>query len=386
MKMDAWHLPWGRETVSHGILDINRGCNITCRACYNALPPSFKTLQEIEAELNVLKSHRPHLGYIAIAGGEVLLHPQLCEIIRFLKERGLVVQLFTNGLLLDDRRLSELKQTGLEIIFVHLDSGQTRPDLPPGASREQLRDLWEEKTTLIARHGIDVGLTMTAYEGNLVEVRDMVEYVVDSPHVNYLLVTLFRDTDNIAEIRGNIDSGLRGSLRDPASKRIDTLTNRQIIPYLHDELQFQPFGYLGSNKDTDDPRWLSYMVATRRDPSGKVVRYSPRPSLFEQAYCALALRLAGKFPMYQRQSVFQLIAQLSMNSLMGGNLMGNMKFLIGSCRPGSKLRTKRLLFQCPAQIENDGSLTHCENCPDAVAKNGGLVPLCISDKVISERS
>lgn len=381
MKIDAWHLPWGRETVSHGIMDINRGCNISCRACYNALPAGSKSLAEIEAELKALQSHRPHLKYVAVAGGEVLLHPDLPAIIRLLKAEGLVVQLFTNGLLLDDRRLAELKQTGLEIIFVHADSGQTRPDLAHDPSREQLRALWEQKTALIARHGIDVGLTMTAYAGNLDEVRDMVEFTIDSPHVNYLLVTLFRDTDNMAEIRGDIDAGLRGSLVDPSRERTDTLTNRQFIPWLREELGLRPFGYLGSNKDIEDPRWLSYMVATRRGRDGKVVRYSPRPSAFEQAYATLSLRLAGKFPMYQRQSSFQLIAQLIMNGLMGGDFAGNMKFLIQSCRPGDKLGTKRLLFQCPAQIEADGTVTHCENCPDAVAKNGGLVPLCISDKV-----
>jgi hypothetical protein len=59
-----------------------------------------------------------------------------------------------------------------------------------------------------------------------------------------------------------------------------------------------------------------------------------------------------------------------------------MNFLIRACRPGGRLGTKRLLFQCPAQVEQDGTLTHCRNCPDAVVKHGGLVPLCISDKVI----
>lgn len=373
--------PGGRETVSHGILDINRGCNITCRACYNSRPPSFKTLAEVAAELKALQAHRPHLKYVAVVGGEVLLHPELGAIIRMLKGRGLVVQLFTNGLLLDDRRLSELKRTGLEIIFVHADSGQTRPDLPSHPSGGQLRKLWEERTRLIARHGIDVGLTMTAYAENLAEVREMVEYVVDSPHVNYLLVTLFRDTENIGEIRGDIDRGMRGSLVNAAREQTDTLTNRQIIPWLREALRLRPFGYLGSNKDDDDPRWLSYMVATRRGPRGDVVRYSPRPSAFEKLYAWLSLRLAGKFPMYQRQSAFQLIVQLFMNGLMGGDFAGNMKFLIQSWRPGSTLRTKRLLFQCPAQIDADGSVTHCRNCPDAVAKNSGLVPLCISDKV-----
>lgn len=381
MKIDAWHLPWGRETVSHAILDINRGCNITCRACYNSRPPRCKTLAEIENELDRLRARRPHLRYLAVVGGEVLLHPELCEIIRLLKRRGMVAQLFTNGLLLDERQMDELAATGLEIIFVHIDSGQTRPDLPPNPTRAELRALWENRTTLIARHGIDAGLTMTAYEENLGEVRDMVEYVIDSPHVNYLLVTLFRDTENIAEIRGTIDSGMRGRLIDPGRARNDTLNNWDMISLLRKELRLRPFGFLGSNKCADDPRWLSYMVATRRGRNGQVTRYSPRPSAFEDLYVKWSLKCSGKFPMYQRQSTFQLFAQLVMNSFMGGDFAGNLRYLAAALRPGGMVRTKRLLFQCPAQIEADGTVTHCENCPDAVAKNGGLVPLCISDKV-----
>ena len=384
MKVDAWHLPWGRETVSHGILDINRGCNITCRACYNSRPPSFKPLAEIAAELTELRSRRK-LAHVSLVGGEVLLHPGLIEIIDFLKSERLCVQLFTNGLLLDDGRLDALRQTGLDIIYVHIDRGQTRPDLPSDPTHDQLRRLWDEKASLIARHGIDVGLTMTAYEGELSDVRDMVEYVVDSPHVNYLLVTLFRETENIAGLQGTIDSGLRGSLIDPDRPRTDTLTNRHIIPYLHDELGMRPFAYLGSNKDRDDPRWLSYMVATARNGQGEVRRYGLKASAFEKAFCALSLRLAGKYPMYQRQSAFQLIAQLLLNGLSGGDFMGNFRFLTRVFRPGVRLGAKRLLFQCPAQIEEDGTLTHCLNCPDAVVKNGGLVPLCISDRVEERR-
>lgn len=378
MKLDAWHLPWGRETVSHGIIDVNRGCNITCRACYNSLPAAFKSLEEVKAEVAELRSRRT-LGAVSVAGGEPLLHPKLTEIIRYLKQEGLCVHLFSNGVLLDDRRCEELRRAGLDIIFVHIDRGQTRPDLPRNPTREQIERLWDEKTELIARHGIDVGLTMTAYAGEIDNVREMVEYSVDSPHVNYLLVTLFRDTGNIADLTGNIDSGIRGRLVDAARERTDTLTNWDMVELMR-EIKMLPFAYLGSNKDRDDPRWLSYLVAARRGRGGGVARHSMKAGAFERTACALSLRLAGKYPMYLRQSAPQLFAQLILNGITGGDFIGNMKFFFKALMPG-KLSVKRLLFQCPAQIEADGTLTHCLNCPDAVVKNGGLVPLCISDRV-----
>lgn len=379
MKMDAWHLPWGRKTVPHALVDILRGCNIRCSACYNTLPPSAKSLGDIEAELKSLLERR-QLGSVSLIGGEVLLHPDLVKAVRLVKDRGLCAQLFSNGVLLDDQRLTALKDAGLDIIFVHIDSGQTRPELPRQPSREQLRQLWEEKTSLIARHGIDAGLTMTAFDGKLSEVRDMVEFMVDSEQTNYLLVTLFRDTGNL-ELHGNLDSGLTGKICDATRPRTDSLNNWQIIAYLQKEMKFRPFAFLGSNKDANDPRWLSYLVATCRRRDGSVVRYSLKASAFEKVACALSLRLAGKYPMYRPPGVFPLVVQLFLNGIMGGDFLGNMKFLLQSCRPGVKLGAKRLLFQCPAEVSADGTVTHCRNCPDAVLKRGELVPICISDRV-----
>lgn len=378
MKVDAWHLPWGKESVPHALLDIIRGCNITCNACYNFLPQCVKSLPEIEHDLTTMLSQR-HLEAVSLVGGEVFLHPNLCDIVKLLKTRGLSVHIFTNGVLLDDRKLSQLKDAGLDMIFVHIDGGQTRPDLPLHPSRDQLRNLWEEKTTLVARHGIDVGLTMTAFEERLTDVLDIVTYTVNSVHVNYLLVTLFRNTGNILNIHGDLHSGLHGTLRDPSHKRTDTLTNMQISQYLHDKLRLRPFAYLGSNMSADDPRWLSYLVAAGRNGSGTPVSCCIKASMLEKACLALMFLLSGKYPMYRRQNTLQLIVQLTLNAFLGGDLRGNMRFLAQCCRPNSRLGVKRLLFQCPADIKEDGSVVHCLNCPDAVVKEGKLVPVCISD-------
>ncbi len=381
MTVDAWHLPWGKETVPHGLLDVIRGCNISCNACYNSLPPSMSTMPEIEAELKTLMTHR-RLGSVSIVGGEVLLHPELCRIIRLIKAHGLCAQIYTNGLLLDDRLLDKLKEAKLDIISLHIERGQKRPDLPENASLDQLRELWEAKAALIARHEIDVGLTMTAFEDKLEDVYNIVSFVNDSPHVNYLLVTLFRDTDRFKEINGGLLSGeLRGTLCNPSQRRVDTLTNVRMSRLLREQLCLRPFGFLGSNKNARDPRWLSYLVVTRRNRRGEVVRYAAKASAFERAYLALSLRFAGKYPMYRRQSTTQLIVHLALNALTGGDFGGNMKFLFGSLLFPGRLGAKRLLFQCPAEVEADGTVVHCRNCPDAVVKNGELVPVCLADKV-----
>ena len=380
MNVDAWRLPWAIDTAPHALLDVIRGCNISCNACYNTQAPFVKPLADVEGELKTLLSLR-RLESASLIGGEVLLHPQLCDLVRLIKSHGLSAQICTNGVLLDDRSLAQLKAAGLDMVTVHVDRGQTRPDLPPHPTREQVRELREKMAALIAKHGMDVGLTMTAFEERIGDVGDAVSLAIESPYVHYLLVTLFRDMTNFAGIRGDLVAGMRGTLRDPERKPAPTLTNTKIIRYLREELNLRPFCYLGSNVDADDPRWLSYLVVTRRDRAGTLLRHSMKVSGFEKAFLALSFKSKGRYPMYRRPNAFQVIVQVLMNGVTGGDFGGNARFLARCCRPGGKPRAKRILFQYLADIEPDGTVAHCISCPDAVLKNGKLVPVCIGDYV-----
>jgi hypothetical protein len=74
---------------------------------------------------------------------------------------------------------------------------------------------------------------------------------------------------------------------------------------------------------------------------------------------------------------------LLLNALAGGRLAGNLRLLARASGPGARLTAKRLLFQRPAAIDEQGRVVHCQPCPDAVVKDGRMVPLCISDCVTS---
>ena len=63
----------------------------------------------------------------------------------------------------------------------------------------------------------------------------------------------------------------------------------------------------------------------------------------------------------------------------------NLRLLRDASRPGARLSAKRLLFQWPATLDQLGRVVHCQCCPDAVLKDGRLVPLCISDRVTTKK-
>ena len=92
-------------------------------------------------------------------------------------------------------------------------------------------------------------------------------------------------------------------------------------------------------------------------------------------------RVKGRYPFYQRQTAGRFAVQLVLNGLAGGGLAGNLRLIAQSWRRAATLTGKKLLFQCPARVDERGQVVHCDCCPDAVVQDGQLVPVCISDRV-----
>jgi hypothetical protein len=143
------------------------------------------------------------------------------------------------------------------------------------------------------------------------------------------------------------------------------------------DLGISPFGMLESNMDRNDPRWLSYLLGVASDHQ----YISLQPSLFERTYLRVHYLFRGRYPMYQRQNTRMFRKQLFLNAISGGKFRDNIRFLKHADNVGGEIRAKRLLFQNPANVNPDGRVVHCRNCPDAVLKKGRLVPVCICDNI-----
>jgi hypothetical protein len=198
------------------------------------------------------------------------------------------------------------------------------------------------------------------------------------PEISYVLVTLFRDHSNIKSLSGNLRSGFSGTGSPPDASTKQS--NRDIADWMRTQFNVEPFACMGSNLDIDDPRWLSYLIGTLHAPDGTSSLEYVRPSLLEKALM-LGYRVRGRYPMYMEQNAERFRKQLVLNGLLGGRRQTNMTLVKRSKEPGVQLRAKRLLFQNPAEMTEDGKVLHCKWCPDAVLKNGGLVPVCIADHV-----
>ena len=97
------------------------GCTFRCPYCHNAelvlRPDGIETIP-IDGFLAFLDGRKGWLEGICISGGEPLLHADIEDLIRAVRERGLLVKLDTNGAF--PARLERLLQSGL-LDFLAMD-------------------------------------------------------------------------------------------------------------------------------------------------------------------------------------------------------------------------------------------------------------------------
>jgi len=98
-----------------------RRCNLACTYCNefddvsNPVP-----LAEMKARLDLLA--KMGTSIITISGGEPLMHPELDEVIRHIRRRGMMAGLITNGFYLNQERIERLNEAGLEHLQISIDN------------------------------------------------------------------------------------------------------------------------------------------------------------------------------------------------------------------------------------------------------------------------
>jgi hypothetical protein len=255
------------------------------------------------------------------------------------------------------------------------------------SSGRELMRLRMDKAALVAAHGIEVGLAVTAYPEKPQEVEEAIVFTLGSPHVYYLLLTWWRDVNRMPPIKGDLMEGMVS-----AAERFQTPTSQhearpqELCRWLEERFQIIPFASLGSNLDPTDPRWLSFMVGSVHQQGKLSCQRSLRATWVERLFLKVTRKLTGRYPFYQVQRPGLLGLHLLLNGLAGGGLARNLELLKHAARSGARLSAKRLLFQWPAALDEHGRVVHCQCCPDAVVKEGRLVPLCISDRVTTKEA
>src|SRR6204780_4444807 len=112
-----------------------RRCNLDCGYC-NEYDNFSKPVprEEMKKRLDILADMGTSI--IPISGGEPLMHPELEEVIRHIRRRGMIAGMITNGFLLSKERIGTLNAAGLEHLQISIDNV-----VPDEVSKKSLKTL-----------------------------------------------------------------------------------------------------------------------------------------------------------------------------------------------------------------------------------------------------
>jgi MoaA/NifB/PqqE/SkfB family radical SAM enzyme len=124
-----------------------RRCNLACTYCNefddvsNPVP-----LAEMKTRLDLLADMGTSI--ITISGGEPLMHPELDEVIRHIRRRGMIAGMITNGFYLNRERIERLNEAGLEHLQISIDNV-----VPDDVSKKSLKTL-DGRLEMLAEHAV----------------------------------------------------------------------------------------------------------------------------------------------------------------------------------------------------------------------------------------
>lgn len=162
------------------VWNLTNRCNLKCRHCYqDAEHARLADELMLEEKLDVVDQlGRMYVPMLALAGGEPTICPDLLPVVRRAQRYRMHVSVATNGVTMTPKLASELVEAGARYVEISLDSVHAeRHDAFRGVP-----GMWERAVrgmkTVVATPGLRLGVAMCVHQGNVAEVRDMIEFAI----------------------------------------------------------------------------------------------------------------------------------------------------------------------------------------------------------------
>jgi len=174
------------------IWNLIRRCNLRCKHCYStSLDIDFKdelTTDQIKTTIDDLKVAQ--VPVLILSGGEPLLRPDIYEITAYAKEKGFYVALSTNGTLIDESNIEQIKAADYQYVGISIDGLEEFHD-------EFRRQKGSFKTSMHAiklckEAGIKIGMRLCLTKENFDDIPAMLDLMEENKvdkfylsHLNY---------------------------------------------------------------------------------------------------------------------------------------------------------------------------------------------------------
>lgn len=381
-KRNLYRLPWSMNDNPIAWLEVTDICNLKCEGCYRSTLTGHKPLDQIKEELRFFKQWR-NPDNVSIAGGEPLLHPDIIEIIAYIKELGIKPIVLTNASKLTPEYLKELKKAGLAGFTIHIDSHQNRPKWE-GKSEAENNDLRQFYADMIyAVGGLYTIFNVTVYPSTYMDIPDIVRWGQSNfEKVQGLVFITYRTaaTDTYEAI-------------DPQSQHVDMSKLSYISDRFDEEFvtsqevyakiksicpEYEAAGYLGGTQRHDSIKWLiSAVVGSKHGIYGSVGKKTMEVAqighhLFTGTYLAYLSNAnigPAAFLMWPWDATIR--------ACFGKRLKSLFKHPSQIFSP-VKLQTIGII-QAP-DVQKSGLADMCDSCPDMTVYDGKLINSCRMDE------
>ena len=383
-QANMYRFPWSKNDNPIGWLEVTDKCNTYCRGCYriNGME-GHKSFDQIKEEIDLLQKLR-NCDNISIAGGEPLIHPDILDILAYIKQRGMKPLILTNGIKLENNRpfIEEIKRAGAIGFTFHIDSEQQRPHWKGKSELElfELRQYYADTVHDVG--GLWASFGMTVYPGNLYMIPEMVRWGNKNiDRVHGLVFIGFRN----AVMEGDFDyfaNGKRIDLHTSYAADSDSesfLTSEDIYNEIKKHFpHYETSAFMGGSHVPDKTTWL---VAAQLGTKNKM--YGSVGKRIMEMFQVFHHWREGTYLVYSPSHRIPKIATLL------GLLDGGMRQTFGRYwrdvlrNPAALFETMYVqsigIIQGPDLLE-DGRVDMCESCPDMTIWNGKLVHSCRMDE------
>ncbi len=381
-KRDLYRMPWSMNDNPIAWLEVTDVCNIHCEGCYRQHITGHKTLDQMKAEVDFFCQWRNPDNF-SLAGGEPLIHPDILELVSYIKSKGIKPVILTNAQALTPELLKKLKTAGVSGFTIHIDSHQERPGWV-GKSEAELNELRQRCADMIADEGgMYVIFNSTVYPSTLSQVPDVVRWGqanIDRVHgmvfITYRTATI-DDTVAMDSFDHDVDISKLSYTRDSFDE--DFVTSPEVYALLREQFpEYDAACYLGGTVRHDSFKWLiGAQVGGRHRIYGSVGKRT-----MEVAQVGHHL-WTGRYLAYLSASTVG--SKVFLLAPWDRTLRQAWKNRLGYLLRHPQRLFERTYMQSIAVIQApdilpDGRADMCDSCPDVTIYNGGFVNSCRMDE------
>ena len=377
---NLFHLPWTAADNAMTWLEPTRQCNMQCDACFHFNDPkSVKTIQQIKHEMDIMMSLRK-CDAMLIAGGEPLTHPNIVEVTKLVSLYKCKPIIVTNGLGLDIKLITELKNAGAFGFTFHVDSHQSRAEWK-NKSEEELNLLRQHFTDMCYQvGGLSCAFNVTVFPDTLHEVHKIVEWAVrnvDKVNILTLIaVRMMHKDDPWIYFAGGRKVGIN------ETPYISTEQYRNIMAAeIYDEIKkvlpdYKFNAFLGGTVLPDSTKWvIGTHIASKKESFGNSSRKTME--LLQNGHHFLT----GKYLAYTKpklnkngRAMFLLgFIDKEIRKAARNYLLSITKYPL---KIFSRVYAQSISIVQPIDILPNGEADTCQGCPNKTYWNGRIISAC----------